>query len=261
MPQNGQIDMKDDNHNYQEQNGPGGQGGLAKTRGFTQVTEALDAALRMKTMLAIVGRSPSGKTVAVRAWGEAHIGGVRVLRIPYERSVTALLVCIAEALGVDPRGHGLRMRVADALAQTGLFLIFDDADHLFPSVCPRRTILSLLDWLRVEIIDRHIPHAFVLSQLSGWGALFFARGYRVVHLPDAFTLDDMLAVARIQFPTLNQDELNMVVEATADANNYLAILGTISALAQHSAHQANRRRLTVKDIQEAIKTTKLNNLW
>ena len=99
-----------------------------------QIWKQLDDALKTRTMIVIDGREGRGKTEAVRAWCDCHLGQARFVSLDGTSTKTTQFRELARALGV---GHGYKSKVSgmqanvkEVLRVSRLMPVIDEA-HFF----------------------------------------------------------------------------------------------------------------------------------
>jgi hypothetical protein len=241
---------------------------LAMTEVSKRVFDALDYAMEERAMVRVEGDSRFGKTESVRAWCDMRPGRARLVSVPSSNSLADLHRRIAEALGMEVSyGSGaqrLKERIEFVMQHGGLFLALDEAAFLVPQNYSAATAPARLNWVRTEIIDRGLPLAVIVTPQSFMPAVdrfvkktgyameqFFGRNHRTVRLPNELDQGDMVAVARIHFPEMDEDHLELVADLASISENYLQAVEAISKLARYIARREKHRRVTVADIELA----------
>jgi hypothetical protein len=241
---------------------------LAMTAVTIKVWDALDYAIQERTMVRIEGDSRFGKTESVCAWCEMRPGLARLVSVPSSNSLADLHRKIAEALGIDvsygSRKQGVREKIEFILRHSGIFLVLDEAAFLVPQSYTAATAPARLNWVRTEIVDRGLPLAMVVTPQSFMPLVvrfvkktgyameqFFGRNYRTVQLPNELSRGDMVAVAKIHFPEMARDYLELITDLAEVSENYLQAVEAIAKLARYIARREKRQRVTVADIEAA----------
>ena len=80
---------------------------------------------------------------------------------------------------------------------------------------------------------------------------FFGRVYRAVQLPAEMDREDLMAVARIHFPELGDEYLEVIADLAELSENYLQAVEAVAKLARYIARREGHRRITVSDIETA----------
>lgn len=242
---------------------------LAHTAVSAKVFDALDYAFQERAMVRIEGDSRFGKTEAVRAWCDMRPGLARLVRVPSANGIPALMVAIADALGMETsygsRTQRLRERIEYVLKHSGLFLVLDEAAFLLPQSYAATTAPARLNWVRTEIVDRGLPLALVVTpqdfvpaaerfrKKTGYAMeQFFGRIHRVVRLPSTLSEKDLVAVAKIHFNEMDDQFLSLIATYAECAENYLQAAEAIAKLARYNARKTGCSKMTLAIVESAI---------
>ncbi|MCX6924819.1 MAG: AAA family ATPase [Verrucomicrobia bacterium] len=241
---------------------------LAMTAVANKVFDALAYALEERVMVRIEGDSRFGKTESVGAWANMRPGVARIVKVPSSNSITDLLRRVADALGIaysfGTRSEVLRQRIAYVLRHSSIFLILDESAFLLPQNYSKTTAPERLNWVRTEIVDQGLPLALIhtpqtflpdadrfVKKTAFAMQQFFGRIYRTVRLPDELPRADLIAVARIHFPEMGDDYLELIADLAEIPENYLQTVEAVAKLARYIARREGHRRITVSDIEAA----------
>jgi len=241
---------------------------LAMTAVTKKVFDALDYALQERTTARIEGDSRFGKTESAKVYADMRPGLVRMVRVPSSNSGEDLIRAVAEALGIafsyGTRIQVLRERVRYVLRQLGILLILDESHYLVPQNYTKTTAPQRLNWVRAEVMDAGMPLALIHTpqtflpdadkfvKKTGFAMQqFFGRIYRTVRLPDELPRADLIAVARIHFPEMSDDHLDVIADLAEVSENYLQTVEAVAKLARYIARREGHRRITVSDIEAA----------
>ena len=220
---------------------------LAMTAVAKKVFDALDYALQERVMVRIEGDSRFGKTESVRAWADMRPGLARVVEVPCSNSLEDLLRCVAESLGIGfsygTRGQVLRERIRYVLRQSGTFLILDEAAFLLPQNYSATTAPARLNWVRTEVVNRKLPLALIHTPQTFMPAVdkfvkktafsmqqFTGRNYRTVEVPTEMDREDLIEVAKIHFPELGYEYLEVIADLAELSENYLQTVEAVAKL-------------------------------
>jgi hypothetical protein len=80
---------------------------------------------------------------------------------------------------------------------------------------------------------------------------FFGRNYRTVQLPNDLERVDLLAVAKIHFPEVGDEQLELLADLAEMSENYLQTVEAVAKLARYISRREGHRRITVDDIETA----------
>ena len=219
----------------------------------------------------IVGNSRFGKTKSVSTLCAMHPGRARLVPVPPENRKKDFLLAHAAALHYTPprtiSACELDRVIQFIVRHSGLFLIYDESQWLIPSSYTRDTPPMRLDWIRSHVIDS--PGAA--------GCAFFAtkQSYRqdldkfvkktgfvmeqwlgrmapIVTLPADVDRDDLLAVARLNFPDIRPAFLKLIAARAMQSEGLLHHIEITAKRARFIAREAGRPEPGQADIESAI---------
>ena len=120
----------------------------------------------------------------------------------------------------------LKDRVQFVLRNTGLFCVHDEAHWLVPSKYQKDTPPQRLNWVRTQIVDRHLPCAFFCTPQSQEETLaryvekthhnmeqWLGRMPKPVLISEKPTYEDLVSVARVRFGDFPQAALDELCDA------------------------------------------------
>lgn len=233
------------------------------------VFEALDYALETERSALIEGNSGFGKTTALKAWHEMHLGQSRYVQLSGITTRGAFLKRIARACGVA-NGDGLSMeriqyKVEEYLRRSGLLLIIDEGQYLWPQGRRITTHPELINWINTALYNEGVPFVIsatkqfsarrqVVEQQTNWSSEQLRRRTRKVFpLPDVPTAADLRIVARKLLAGFGDAAIDFVVGyAMTSRGCFQAITDAVDD-AMLVARRAGRQQLTAKDLQAAVK--------
>lgn len=241
---------------------------LAMTEVAKLIFDRLDYALAEKVMVRIEGGSRFGKTEALSAWVDMRPGLARLVRVPCDNSMASFFKRIGEALGIDcsygSNPSRLKERVEYIIQHSGLFLLLDEAHFLAPMNFTETTSPHRLNWVRTEVVDRHLPLAISVTPQAFKGAIdrfvkktrydmtqFFGREFLPCVLPEVLSEADLISVARIHFPMLGDNALGYIANEARLSQNYLQ---AVEAIARRTRFLAGKRggAVRLKDVETAV---------
>ncbi|NOS68654.1 MAG: ATP-binding protein [Verrucomicrobia bacterium] len=233
------------------------------------VFEAMDYALDTGRSALIEGNSGFGKTTALKAWCEMHMGRARYVQLSGITSRTSFLKRIAKACGVASGGgmssDRIQTRVEEFLQRTKLILVIDEGHYLWPQGKRITTHPELINWINTALYNEGVPFAIsatkqfslrrqVVENQTTWSSEQLRRRTRKVFpLPDAPTTDDLRAVARKLLNGLGESAVEFVVGYAMASHGYFQTITDAIEDAQLIAKRAGRERITGKDLQTAVK--------
>jgi hypothetical protein len=180
--------------------------------------------------MVLVADTRHGKTTSVGTYCRAWPGRARLVTIPESNHERELYAAYAEAFGIDftsaTQTRDLKERVQFTLRDTGLFCVHDEAHWLIPINYHKGTPPQRLNWVRAQIIDRHLPCAFFCTPQSQEETLaryvekthhnveqWLGRMPKPVMISDKPSYEDMMAVARVRFSDFPQAALDELCDA------------------------------------------------
>jgi hypothetical protein len=121
-----------------------------------------------------------------------------------------------------------------------------------------------LNWVRTRLVDVGLPVAIVTTPQSFDGALsrfvkktgytieqFLGRTMLPVSLPSKVTREDMIAVAKVQFPEIDDDvDLDLIAGCAMQSGSYLKVVEAVAKRARYLAKQKGTK--ITDEIESAI---------
>jgi hypothetical protein len=233
-----------------------------------QIWKQLDDALKTRTMIVIDGREGRGKTEAVRAWCNCHLGEARFISLDGTSTKTTQFREFARALGV---GHGYTRKVSemqagvkDVLRASHLMPVIDEA-HFFFNQGPRMyTRPEMLDWIDTALCNPPLPVALVttpqfmkcMERAAGqvdWNYRQFKRRCkRYCRLPAKNTPEDVEAVAHHLLPKADQPTIKQILAYEALSKRDLSAVGDVVRESKLLAEQEGAAKVTFEHVRRAI---------
>jgi len=254
---------------YKRRYEEGAAGRICHTAISQKVWAELDAARESRSMILIDGLEGRGKTEAVRAWCNCHLGLARFVTLDGTSTKTTQFREIARALGV---GHGVSRKVSEmqagvkeVLRISGLMLVIDEA-HFFFNQGPRvYTRPEMLDWIDTAICNQGLPIALVTTpqfmqcmgraaEQVGWNYRQFKRRCkRYLRLPENNSREDIEAVARWLMPDADAAMIKLAVGYEAICKRDLSAIGDVAREARLIAEKdAGEAKLKFEHVKQAI---------
>ena len=243
-------------------------GKTADTSLRKKVFRELDFAWLECVPVPLVADTRHGKTTAAETYCKAWPGRARMVTVPASNRERDLLRAHGEAFGLNftpstPTPH-LKEWVEFTLRNTGLFLLYDESHYLIPVNYDRGTPPRRLEWVRTEVIDRHIPCAFLATPQSSDETLkryaektkyclgqWLGRIAPPVVLDDEPTDADYLAVARMSFMGFSDCVLDELCDVAAQKQGGFKWLELVGRRARDEARFEKRERITIADVRRA----------
>jgi len=247
-------------------------GGFAETSITREIFHWLHIAQDTKKGVMFLGASRFGKSHAIRAFAKMHPWSVRLVECPASGSESDLLREICRALGIrftstTPPLHEQRAAIDKVIRAARFLLCFDEAQTLYPQNGNRRTAPARLNYVRRQLMDTGIPTAFIATiqswrqvennylKFSGYAQeQFEGRLVRApIHLKSELTETEMLEVARIHLPELDDDYLQyLVAPIRACKGDHLSYIENIALVARRYAAQRKLSVPQIEDLKNAI---------
>ncbi|HEY1662157.1 MAG TPA: ATP-binding protein [Verrucomicrobiae bacterium] len=192
-----------------------------------KVWDTLDYALKCRGMVLLDGLEGRGKTEAVKAWCELHLGTARFVSLKGITSKTTAFREIAKALGIASSytrtATEMQARIEDVLKRSKLMLVIDEAHFLFNQSSRMYSRPELIDWIDTAVCNCGIPIALVTTpqfivcmtraadQVEWNYRQFRRRVKRWVKLPEKNSESDITGVARSVFQTADEGAIKKIV--------------------------------------------------
>jgi len=232
------------------------------------VFEALDYALETGRSALVEGDSGIGKTTAIKAWCELHLGQARHIQLKGITHRTGFFQEVGRAFGIA-RGIGfssskIQIRVEQFLKRTRLMLIFDEGQYLLPSGNRVCTPPELINWLNTACYNEGVP--FVISATSEfrdrraiveknttWQSEQLRRRIRrYFSLPSVPTKDDLHRVACKLLPDVSREAIDYVVGYSLVSKGFFQAITNAIEDARLIATRAGRAEIKFSDLKAAI---------
>jgi len=241
---------------------------IAPTTITEKVFEALDYAWGKKAVVHISGSARYGKTESLQTYCKAHPGRARLVHTVGGNGERELLLGIAEALGVPINRTAavstLKERITYVLHATRVMLVFDEAQFLLPTRVTSLTAPARLNFIRREIVDRGLPCVFAATPQAYNKAVrdFVTKTKYVMEhwlgridlsypLPEEFTKEEVLEVARLRFAEVPEKVLRLIVARAQQSEHFLHALQAIGKRAEWIAEKRGGRSPSLEDVQRA----------
>jgi hypothetical protein len=233
-----------------------------------KVWRQLDDALKTRSMVVIDGLEGRGKTEAVRAWCNCHLGVARFVSLVGTNTKTTHFREFARAFGV---GHSISHKVSqmqacveEVLRASHLMLVIDEA-HFFFNQAPRmKTRPEMLDYIDTAFCNPPLPVALITTPQFlicmeravgqvGWNYRQFRRRCkRYTQLPQKNSPEDIEAVALKLLPGADKATIKQIMAYEALSKRDLSAVGDVVREAKLLAEEAGARRVTFEHVKRAI---------
>jgi DNA transposition AAA+ family ATPase len=228
----------------------------------------LDDALKSRTMIVLDGLEGRGKTEAIRAWCNCHLGVARFLSLKGTNTKTAHFREFARALGV---GHAssykvyqMQANIEEVLQTSHLMLVIDEAHYLFNQGPRMQTRPEMLDYIDTALCNPPSPVALVTTpqfmicmeraarQVEWNYKQFKRRCKRYCRLPAKNTAEDIEAIARHLLPGADKATIEQVLAYEALSKRDLSAVGDIVREAKLLAEEEGAKKVTFEHVKRAI---------
>jgi len=189
--------------------------GIADTEVSRLIFGALELSYYQRELTLVEGASGLGKSATAKAFCDSLPGLVRYVEVPSSNDDRSFYVAIAEALGVASgetyNTQQVKLRVEKTLRLSGIMLVLDEAQYLWPQVVTPRGIPARMLWVKM-ICDAGVSVALLATpSFTGWkhkyirktlwdGDQFDGRLSYPQELPLSHSLADLEAIARVKLP-------------------------------------------------------------
>ena len=249
----------------------------AKVRANFQLTaigkkiwETLDFALASQGMVVLDGLEGRGKTEALHAWCETHLGNARFVSLKGITSKTIAFREIAKALGIASSymrsATEMQERIEDVLRRSKLMLALDEAHFLFNQSRRMYSRPELVDWIDTAICNQGVPIALVTTpqfivcmtraadQVEWNYRQFRRRVKRWVKLPEKNTEEDIRAVARSVFKKADSRTVSKIVGYALLPEGYrdLSAIGDVANEVRAMLGTDDLSKATLEHVHRAI---------
>lgn len=188
---------------------------IADTEISRLINDALEFSYRRRQLMLVEGASGIGKSETAKAWCDRFPGLARYVEVPSSNDDRSFYVAIADTLGVAQgesyNTQQIKLRVEKTLRLSGIMLVLDEAQFLWPQVVTPRGIPARMQWIKT-MFDAGTPMALVgLPDFTAWkekyvrktlwnGDQLDGRLNYPLRLPFSHSLDDLKAIARAKHP-------------------------------------------------------------
>jgi DNA transposition AAA+ family ATPase len=233
-----------------------------------KIWKQLDDALKTKSMILIDGLEGRGKTEALRAWCNCHLGAARFVSLKGITTKTAQFSTMAQALGVchgnSRKASEMQASVEDVLRASELMLTIDEAHHCFNQGPRMYTRPEMLDWIDTSLCNPPLPVALIttpqflicMERAAGqveWNYRQFRRRCkRYTRLPQKNTPADIEAVACKLLPGADKPTIKQVIAYEALCKRDLSAVGDVVREAKLLAEEEGASKVTFEHVKRAI---------
>lgn len=241
--------------------------GFHQTNIGREVWSTLDWCLEEHRPCFIEGREGRGKSASARAWFEAHRGESRYVSLPGLGQQSDFFKALADVYGVNYSAakapNQIRWRVRDAIVQSGLVLIIDEAHGALPER-HRKGAPPLIDWLDRDVCNAGVAVCLISTPQFGprlaefedrtlWNAGQFRRRFagKWTALPLETTEADLAALAQKALPRVGSKGIKLAVGYALEFERDVSGMFDLVRDARRRARTSGRAEVTYPDLRDA----------
>jgi hypothetical protein len=233
-----------------------------------KIWETLNYALASNSMVVLDGLEGRGKSEAVKAWCDLHLGSCRFVTLKGITNKTTAFREIAKSLGIASSytrtAPEMQARIEDVLKRSRLMLLVDEAHFVFNQSRRMYSRPELVDWIDTAICNHGVPIALITtpqflvcmtraSDQVEWNYRQFRRRVkRWVKLPDRNTEADLTAVARSIFKGASAAIIKEIVGYAMLSKRDLSAVGDVAGEVRAMLGSENLSLATLKQVHCAI---------
>lgn len=253
---------------YQARHAARAKGNFQLTAIGKKIWETLDYALASRGMVVLDGLEGRGKTEAVKAWCELHLGTARFVSLKGITNKTTAFREIAKALGIASSytrtTPEMQARIEDVLKRSKLMLVVDEAHFVFNQSRRMYSRPELVDWIDTAVCNRGVPIALVTTpqfivcmtrcadQVEWNYRQFRRRVKRWVELPKTNTEDDIKAVVRTVFKNADAQMVSLIVGYALLSKRDLSAVGDVADEVRAMLGSDDLSKATLRQVHRAI---------
>jgi hypothetical protein len=232
------------------------------------IWKTLDYALASRGMVVLDGLEGRGKTEAVKAWCELHLGQARFVSLKGITSKTTAFREIAKALGIASsytrKATEMQARIEDVLKRSKLMLVVDEAHFVFNQSQRLYSRPELVDWIDTAICNQGVPIALVttpqfivcmtraVDQVEWNYRQFRRRVKRWVKLPQTNSEEDIKAVARHVFKKADARTISKITGYALLSKRDLSAVGDVASEVRAMLGTEDLSNATLDHVHRAI---------
>jgi hypothetical protein len=234
----------------------------------SQINDALDYAWDERCMVLINGVSRMGKTFQVQQWCRTYPGRVRYVQVPSGNDDISFFRAVARALGTASgsamKTTQIKRQIEDAIQDSGIMIVLDEAHYLFPQYKDVRMSPRRINWVLTELVNKGIPVALIVTPQfdiyqksaagSGWASeqLDGRISYRL-DLPATLPEADLAAIIKFNLPEADQQVVEGLCAYAKASGKFIAGIEAVAKRARFLAKKAGRLAPNKTDLIVAMK--------
>ncbi len=233
-----------------------------------QINDALDYAWEEKVLVHINGIARMGKTYQIREWCSDHPGKARYVEVPPGHDDLSFFRAVARALGTacgsSMKTTQIKRQVEDAIQDSGIMLVFDEAHNALPQRHDMRTAPKRVLWIMSALVNKGVPAALVSTEqfdkylesvvkTTGWASeQLDGRIALRLDLPAKLPRTDLIAIAQHYFPEAQKEVSSILYWYAVRSGKYIAGLESVAKRARYLARKDDRDMPNGEDLKNAI---------
>jgi hypothetical protein len=233
-----------------------------------KIWETLNYALASRGMVVLDGLEGRGKTEAVKAWCELHLGAARFVSLKGITNKTTAFREIAKALGIASsytrKATEMQARIEDVLKRSKLMLVVDEAHFVFNQSRRLYSRPELVDWIDTAVCNHGVPIALVTTpqfivcmtraaDQAEWNYRQFRRRVkRWTKLPPTNSEEDIKAVARNVFKKADARTISKIAGYALLSKRDLSAVGDVASEVRAMLDTDDLSRATADHVHRAI---------
>jgi hypothetical protein len=231
------------------------------------VHETLEYTIEAGILSLMTSNASVGQSFAALRWCETNAGRARFCDVPPSNDDASFYRAIARALGLgnylNYKNVQIRERVEYVLQTSGLCMVLNHAENLWPQKNLREAFPGRLAWLFDQVSKGACacmiagPQFFKQQRTcekTGWDSPEFRKKIdHLVRLPDALDVADLTAIAQVMLPEAGQKLQEAVAIYAVGQQRDLAAVEAVSKRADFLARRAGRAQSNKEDIVSALK--------
>lgn len=220
-----------------------------------QINDALDYAWDERCMVLINGVSRMGKTFQVQQWCRTYPGRVRYVEVPSGNDDISFFRAVARALGTASgsamKTTQIKRQIEDAIQDSRLMIVLDEAHYLFPQYKDVRMSPRRINWVLTELVNKGIPVALIITPQfdiyqksaagSGWASeqLDGRISYRL-NLPATLPETDLAAIVKFNLPEAEPQIVKALCTYAKLSGKFIAGIEAVAKRARFLAKKSGR---------------------
>ena len=231
-----------------------------------QIFETLDFCLQTGKPVALEGNERIGKSTALEAWCNLHLGEARLVSLTGLMNRTSVFRSIAKAAGLASsytrKALEMQFRVEDFFQRSRLVLVIDESHFLLGQSVRISARPELIDWLHSALYNHGAPFAVCATpqfaqrlndfeKQTGWNAGQFKGRLKRWATLNAPTTEDLFAVAKKLLPEGTAATIKLLVGYALLSKRHMPAIVDMIDEARLLATKAGREKVIYEDVERA----------